>query len=79
MQEIITHNDLLLLPQNKTNYIPKDIEEVSKISNIQKKQAKKAIRWLLSKVPHSVDEIAEHFEFSPELVKVLLKDLTRDN
>lgn len=79
MQQIITHNDLFLLPENKTNYIPKDIGELSQISSYKKNQAQKAIRWLLSKAPHSVDEIAEHFEISPELARALLVDLTGDN
>jgi hypothetical protein len=79
MQKIVTHNDLFLLPQNNTNYIPKDIGELSQISSYKKNQAQEAIRWLLSKAPHSVDEIAEHFEISPELAKALLKDTTRDN
>lgn len=57
---------------NKTDYVPKDIQDVSKIGYFKKKRAKKAIRWLLSIAPLSVEEIADHFEMSPELVKGLL-------
>lgn len=79
MHRIITSSHLFSLPQNKTNYIPKDILDISKIGYFKKRQAKKAIRWLLSKAPHSVEEIADHFEISRELVKGLLTELTKDN
>lgn len=77
MREIITQRHLQ--SQHKTDYIPKDVEEISQIDYIKKKHAQKAIRWLLSKAPHSVDEIADHFGISPELAKGFLMDLTEDN
>lgn len=79
MRQKIIQCHLSLQSQTKTDYIPKDIEELSELGYFQKKQAQKAIRWLLSKAPHSVDEIADHFEISPKLVEDLLKELTKAN
>ena len=79
MQEIITSSNLFSLPQNKTNYIPIDIHDISKIGDFKKRGAKKAICWLLSKAPHSGEEIADHFVISRELVKGLLTELTKAN
>lgn len=62
---------------NKPEYVPKDILSPNRISNLQKNSAKKAIVWLLSKASHSVNEIAEHFELSPELVNLLIQELVR--
>lgn len=60
----------------KEEYISKDVVNPYNISSTQKSTAKKAIIWILSKTSHSVEEIAEHFEISPELVKHLLNELT---
>jgi predicted transcriptional regulator len=54
------------------------LEKVKRPSDIGRKKRDfciKAIIWLLSKAPHSVEEIADHFEISPELVKSLLAEL----
>lgn len=75
----ITPRHLLLGLHNQTDYIPKDIQDVSKIGFIKKKQAKKAILWLLSIAPHSIKEIADHFDISSALVKGLLMELTKAN
>jgi DNA-binding CsgD family transcriptional regulator len=63
--------------KNMDNFLPKDIINLRGISYIQKKSAKKAILWLLSKSPHSIEEIAEHFALSPELVNFLIQELMR--
>lgn len=76
MQKVIIHCHLYEQAQNKSDYIPKDIDEISQLSVIKKIQAQEAIRWLLLKDPHSIEEIADHFEISPALVKELLEDQT---
>ena len=63
--------------QNQTDYIPKDIQDLSQLGYIKKERAKKAIRSLLSVAPHTIEEIADHFEISPELVKGLIMELTK--
>ena len=57
-------------------FLPKDIIYPNNINNLQKTSAKKDIQWLLTKAPHNVDEIADHFAMSPDLVKYLMKELT---
>lgn len=79
MTQIINSWDLFLQSQNKTDYIPKDIKEISQLGYLKKKRALKAIWWLLSKAPHSVDELADHFEISHELAKGLIEELAKAN
>lgn len=73
----ITNVNKYLEKENRADYLPKDIVNPRALSYSQRKSAKKAILWLLSKAPHTVDEIAEHFALSPELIKVLLQEITR--
>lgn len=74
----IYHSSHLSLEiQNQTDYIPKDIQDLSQLGYVKKERAKKAIRSLLSLVPHTIEEIADHFEISPELVKGLITELTK--
>lgn len=61
--------------ENMAEYLPKDTIFSSSISRSQKTSAKKAILWLLSKAPHTVDEIADHFGISAVLVKFLMEEL----
>lgn len=60
---------------NEDNYLPKEIINLHGVSYTQKRSAKRAILWLLSKATHSIDEIAEHFELSPDLVNSLVQEL----
>lgn len=61
--------------KTRSQYISSDVVDTYNISNTQKISAKKAIVWLLSKAPHTVAELADHFEMSPELVNHLLEEL----
>jgi hypothetical protein len=71
MGDIFTH-----LKQNKRpRYILEDIKHPCNIGEKKKRFCKKAIVWLLSKTPHSIWEIADHFEISPELVQHLITEL----
>lgn len=79
MIEIVIPRHLSLQSQNQMDYIPINIQDISIIGFKKKRRAKKAIRWLLSITPHSAEEIADHFEMSPELVKALLMELTNAN
>lgn len=79
MHKISIHSILNIEAQNKIDYIPKDSEDISQLDYNKKKQVQKAICWLLSIAPHSVEEIAEHFEISPELVKGLIMKLSKAN
>jgi predicted transcriptional regulator len=63
--------------QNKDDYLPKDIDNSSGATKTQKKSAKKAIYWLLAKAPHTIDEIADHFGMSSEMVKSLIIEFIR--
>lgn len=54
-----------------------NIDNPSGVSRTQKKSAKKAIFWLLSKAPHTIDEIADHFGLSPEVVESLITEFIR--
>lgn len=56
----------------KTDLISEQIIDLRTISFTKKMQAEEAIMWLLSKAPHSVEEIADHFCLSPDLVKHIL-------
>lgn len=76
MSNVITFWNFYSYKETQADYIPKDIKDPSKLGNPETNIAQKAILWLLSKAPHTVDEIADHFEISPELVKYLIKDLT---
>lgn len=60
----------------RTELISEDLVDLRNISYTKKKQAEEAIMWLLSKAPHSVEEIADHFCLSPDLVKHILDPLT---
>lgn len=79
MNKVITPWHLPLGLKNNATNISKDSHDISKIGYFKKKKAKKAIRWLLSVAPHSVEEIADHFEMSPELVEGLLMELVKAN
>lgn len=61
--------------KTRAEYIPTNVIDPYKISITQKSSAKRAITWLLSLTPHSVDEIADHFELSPHLVSRLVEEL----
>lgn len=62
--------------EDMDGFLPKDLIYPSNISYEQKTSAKKAILWLLTKAPHNVNEIADHFAMSPELVKSLMQELS---
>lgn len=64
-------------PKTRAEYIPSDVVTSYKISLTQKTSAKKAILWLLSKAPHTITEIADHFEMSTKLVECLLEELIK--
>lgn len=73
MGDIFTH-----LRRGKTSgYIFEDIKHPCTIGRRKKKFCKNAIVWLLSKTPHSIWEIADHFEISPQLVISLISKLIR--
>lgn len=78
MIEIVMRRHLFLHLQNRID-IPINIQDISMVGFGKKRRAKKAICRLLSITPHSTDEIADHFEMSPELVKALLLELTKAN
>lgn len=61
--------------KNRSKYIPNDAIDTYKISSAQKNSAKKAIVWLLTKASHTVEEIADHYDMSTELVSELLQEL----
>ena len=61
--------------ETRTDFISPDIIDISILCIGKKRQTKKAIYWLLSKAPHSIEEIAEHFGFSNELVKGFIDEL----
>ncbi len=63
--------------KNRDDYLPMYINDPKKVSKSQMNCAKEAILWLLSKTPHTVYEIAEHYALSPELVKFLIEELVR--
>lgn len=65
--------------KTRAEYIPTHVEDPCKISSNQRNSAKRAITWLLSKSPHSVEEIADHFELSPQLVGSLMEELVYAN
>ncbi|MDA8234968.1 MAG: hypothetical protein M0Z31_09255 [Clostridia bacterium] len=79
MSKTIAYGHLPLGLHNKNEYINEEIKDISQLGYVKKKRAKKAISWLLSKAPHSVPEIADHFDMSPELVKGLLEELMKAN
>ncbi len=80
-----THSDLTYLwhlckgLKSRAEYIPNNVESHYHISSNQKSSAKKAITWLLSKAPHTAEEIADHFEMSPCLITHLLEELKDAN
>lgn len=61
--------------KTRADYIPDNVEDPYNISTTQKNAAKDAIAWLLSKAPHSAEEIADHYAMSPQLVSHLLEEL----
>lgn len=61
--------------KTKSNYIPPSSTSIDELTDGQRESAKKAIEWLISKAPHTVNEIAEHFEMSTVLVAVLVSEL----
>lgn len=61
--------------ENVVGYLPNDIINPHELSYSQISSAKKAILWLLSKAPHTIDEVAGHFALSPELVQFLITEL----
>jgi len=58
--------------------ISKDVVDPGEIGERKLMSAKRAIIWLLTKSPHSVEELADHFEISPKLVSYLLKELVSE-
>lgn len=76
MADIIIFRESLLKSQNKADYISSSITDPTKIDSTQKRITKKAILWLLSKGPHTIEEISDHFEISSELVTYLIEELT---
>lgn len=67
-------SDMYLENENRADYLAKDVVNPRALSYSQRKSVKKAILWLLSKASHTVDEIADHFDLSPELVNFLIKE-----
>lgn len=58
---------------HNANYIPSTAKQLKDLTTTQRKLAKKAIKWLLTKGSYTNNEIAEHFGLSIELVDVLVK------
>lgn len=56
-------------------YIHTQERDPFNLSSTKKQNTKTAIVWLLSKAPHSVGEIADHFAINPKLVTRLLGEL----
>ena len=71
MGDIFTH----LRWKRKPGYVLEEIKQPCDMGETKKRFCKKAIIWLLSKAPHSITEIAAHFEISPELVQCLIAEL----
>lgn len=71
MGDIFSH----LRWKKKPGYVLEEIKHPSNMGEKRKRFCKKAIIWLLSKAPHSITEIAAHFEISPELVQCLIDEL----
>ncbi|MHB8170538.1 MAG: MarR family transcriptional regulator [Thermincolia bacterium] len=67
--------NLLSSRKTKSNYISAQAENVQELSLTQHQAAKRAIEWLLAKSPHSVNEIANHFDISSQLVTYLVKEM----
>jgi hypothetical protein len=61
--------------KKKPGYILDEIKHPCNIGKVKKRFCKNAILWLLSKASHSVREIADHFDISPELVQCLIVEL----
>lgn len=62
----------------KTGSIPEDVKDPKHVSYVQEKYAKEAIFWLLSKTPHSIQEVSNHFGISKELTEHLVDELIKE-
>lgn len=79
MMDVIFFRESFLKSHNKADYISTCITDSTKIDITQKRLTKKAILWLLSKGSHTIEEISDHFELSPELVTCIIEELARAN
>jgi predicted transcriptional regulator len=61
--------------EKQPGYILEKVKRPSDIGRAERDSCIRAIIWQLSKAPHSIEEIADHFEISPELVKTFLTEL----
>lgn len=59
--------------RKQENYISQDVE----INRSQKASAKEAILWLLSRGPHSEEDISEHFGLAPEVVAMIVREMIK--
>ena len=64
--------------KEKMDLISVELTDFRCISGTKQRDAEKAIKWLLSKAPHSVEEIADHFYLSTDLVKHILDPLVAE-
>ena len=71
MGDIFNH----LGQKKEPGYILEDIKHPGNLGEKKKRFCKKAIHWLLTKTSHSIQEIAVHFEISPELVDFFITEL----
>lgn len=76
-EKITSEKPVLQEKKNEIDYLPQNIDNPRQLSYSKKQSAQKAILWLLSKAPHTVDEVAEHFALSPELARSLIKKYVR--
>jgi predicted HTH transcriptional regulator len=63
--------------KTKANYILKSATVIAELTATQREAAKKAIEWLVSKAAHTIEEIAEHFDVTSELVELIV-DLLKE-
>lgn len=74
MGDIFNH----LGQKKEPGYIVEDIKHPDNLGGKKKRFCIKAIYWLLTKTSHSIQEIADHFEISPELVDIFVTELIAD-
>jgi len=67
--------NILSSRKTKSNYISVQADSIQELSSTQYQAAKRAIEWLLAKSPHTVKQIADHFEMSPRLVATLVEEM----
>lgn len=79
MASIDKVRDLLLNARGPTGLTSRHVWESKCICPAFKQDAIEAIAWLLSKTPHSTEEVADHFDLPIELVEKLIEEMTQNN